>query len=388
MLGMRTKFIVIALISLVLTAAAAISVSAANEQEDALRLAKQRAAEAETRSETLRQEASSAEQAADRLVAQRAMLSAEIDAANAQIAASRARIQIIASRQKQQQAIIAAASAPMLRLNAALQQMTNQPTSLMLAQPGARSDYVHLRAVMATVRPEIDRRTAAMRQQIARLRELRAQELLAVKTLNAAKLRLADRQTRLASVEANSRGRAGELSADAAFEFEQAIAQGERARDIVEDIDNMRISGDRANDLAMLNGPVLRPGNSNPAFGGSSIYMLPKNTSVLYGFAELSQTGYRERGVRLALAPSAQMIAPAAGKVIYAGKYRSYGQIVIIDHGKGWSSLITDMAILSVAKGAAVSKSAPIGRVGGENSSVGLELRRNGRPVDMTALLF
>jgi murein hydrolase activator len=388
MRGMRTRYITNLVIASLLAGVAAIHVAAANEQEDALRLAKQRASEAEIRSEALRQEASSAEQAADRLVAQRAMLTAEIDAANAQIAASLARIQIIASRQKQQQAIIAAASAPMLRLNAALQQMTNQPTALMLAQPGARSDYVHLRAVMASVRPEIDRRTAAMRQQIARLRELRAQELLAVKTLNAAKLRLADRQNRLAAVEASSRGRAGELSADAAFEFEQAIAQGERARDIVDDIDNMRISGDRANDLSMLEGPVLRSGSANTAFSKSKVYVLPRDSMLKYGFAELSETGYRERGVRLTLAPSALMIAPASGKVIYAGKYRSYGQIVIIDHGKGWSSLVTDMAILSVAKGATVSKGALIGRVGGENSSVGLELRRNGRPVDMAALLF
>jgi murein hydrolase activator len=384
----RTNFPISLLIALSLAAVAAMRVSAASEPEAALVVAKQRAAAAEARSETLRQEASSADQAVERLVAQRAMLSAEIDAANAQISAAQARMQIIASRQKQQQAIIAAASAPMLRLNAALQQMTNQPTSLMLIQPGARSDYVHLRAVMATVRPEIDRRTAAMRQQIARLRELRAQEILAVKTLNSAKIRLADRQTRLAAVEADSRGRAGDLSADAAFEFEQAIAQGERARDIVEDIDNRRISGDRANDLAVLDGPILRAGNANPVTGGSKVYELPKNSNLLYGFSELSQTGYRERGVRLALGPNAQMVAPANGKVIYAGKYRSYGQIVIIDHGKGWSTLVTDLAILSVAKGGAVTKGAPIGRVGGETGYVGVELRRNGRPIDMTALLF
>jgi murein hydrolase activator len=388
MIPFRFKISVNILASAVLFGTFAISASATNEQQAALIAAKERAAAAEARSEALRQEASSAEQAADRFVAQRAMLSAEIDAANAQIAAAQARIQIISVRQKAQQAELGAASAPMLRLNSALQQMTNQPTSLMLAQPGARSDYVHLRAVMSTVRPEIDRRTLRMRQQIARLRELSAQEVLAVKALGNAKARLADRQTRLAALETSSRGLAGNLSADAAIEFEQAIAQGEQARDIVDSIDTMRISGERASDLALLDGPILRPSKAIAPAKTNSVYLLPKNAKVQYGFAEQSETGYRERGLKITLAPNALMMAPAAGKVIYAGEYRSYGQIVIIDHGRGWSTLVTNLAALTVAEGAAITKGAVLGRVGTVASDVGIELRRNGRPIEIAALLF
>ena len=366
----------------------AIAVSATNEQQAALIAAKERASAAEARSEALRQEASSADQAADRFVAQRAMLSAEIDAANAQIAAAQVRVQIIAGRQRQQQAALGAASAPMLRLNSALQQMTNRPTSLMLAQPGARSDYVHLRAVMATVRPEIDKRTLRMRRQIARLRELRAQELLAVKALGIAKARLADRQSSLAALENSSRGQAGMLSADAAAEFEQAIAQGEQARDIVDSIDVMRVSGERASDLAALEGPILRGSKNNAAPATSNIYLLPKNGLIKHGFAEQSETGYRERGLRIQLVANAPMLAPAAGKVIYAGQYRSYGQIVIIDHGSGWSTLVTNMSSLAIAEGSAVTKGAILGRVGETAKDVGIELRRNGRPIDIAALLF
>jgi murein hydrolase activator len=358
-----------------------------NGQQQALRDAKAKAVVAERRSEFLRQEASNAANAADRLVAQRAVLSAEMDAAEAQIDAANARIAIINRRQRIQRAQLGQESEPMLKLNSALQQMTGRPTALMMAQPGQRGDYIHLRAVMATVQPEIIRRTSALRQQISIQNELRAQELVALKSLGDARIRLKSRRTALAKLAGDARGKAGDLSADAAIEFEQAIAQGERARDLVGRIDTLRLSGERAAELAALDGPALR-GDGQPRRPTSvHAYMLPGKGDIIFGFNELNVTGYRERGIRMALGPSASVTAPAAGKVSYAGRYRSYGQIVIIEHGRGWTTLITNLATLNVTKGQDVRQGATLGSVGAEQSEIGVELRKNGRVMDIAALL-
>ena len=110
----------------IVTAAIVLLSAAAAGQSDvaALRAAKERAAAASERSEFLRQEAASAEATADRFVARRAALAAEIDTANAEIAAARARIAIISRRQKEHAALLGGASAPLMRLNALLQSMT------------------------------------------------------------------------------------------------------------------------------------------------------------------------------------------------------------------------------------------------------------------------
>lgn len=355
-------------------------------QQQALRGAKAKATKAERRSEFLRQEASNAATAADRLVAQRAVLSAEMDAAAAQIEAANARIAIISRRQRSQRAQLGAESEPVLRLNAALQQMTGRPTALMMAQPGQRTDYIHLRAVMATVQPEIIRRTGALRQQIAVQNELRSQELVALKSLNDARSRLKSRRASLARLEGDARGKAGDFSADAAIEFEQAIAQGERARDIVADIDTLRLSGEKAAALAALDGPILRSGAANPRVTGSA-YKIPANSNLVFGFNELNPTGYRERGLRLALPPSSAVAAPAAGRVTYAGSYRSFGQIVIIEHGGGWTTLVTSLASLNVAKGQSVAQGATLGQTRADRPEITLELRRNGRVMDIAALV-
>ncbi|HEV7233470.1 MAG TPA: M23 family metallopeptidase [Sphingorhabdus sp.] len=355
-------------------------------QQEALRDAKAKALAAERRSELLRQEASDAENAVDRIVAQRAVLSAEIAAAEAQIEAANARIAIISRRQRAQRSRLGEESEPMLRLNAALQQMTSRPTALMIAQPGQRDDYIHLRAVMATVQPEIVRRTGALRRQIAVQNELRAQELIALKSLGDARSRLQSRRTALTRLEGDARGKAGDLSADAAIEFEQAIAQGERARDIVGRIDDLRMSSEKAGELAALEGPMLRRSAvSRPTT--NTAYMLPAKGSIVSGYHELNPTGYRERGIRLALDPSTPVMAPAAGKVSFAGRYRSYGQIVIIEHGNGWNTLITNLDAIQVRQGASVAQGAVLGSSGEEAAEIGVELRKNGRVMDIAALL-
>ena len=355
-------------------------------QQRALRAAKERALVAERRSELLRQEASNAQSTADRFIAQRAVLSAEIDAAEAQIETASARVAIISRSQSVQQSQLNAQSAPILRLNAALQHMAGKPTYLLMMQPGQRKDYIHLRAVMATLQPAIMRQTSTLRQQIAAQSELQGQELSALKSLAGARSRLKSRQAALAKLADDAGGPAGALSANAAIAFEQAIAQGERARDIVGRIDNQRLSAAKASELAGLEGPFIRPGRTNRIRSDESVYILPAKGNVVTGFSELTNTGYRERGLRLAVGQAARIIAPAGGTVSFAGRYRSYGKIVIIEHGYGWNSLITNLDSVQVTKGQKVDQGSLLGRAGKDAPEIGVELRRNGRVMDIATL--
>jgi septal ring factor EnvC (AmiA/AmiB activator) len=371
-----------------LVLAGLVAASAAGQGDvEALREAKKRAAAAEARSEVLRQEAATADATADRLVARRAALGAEIDAANAQIATARARIAVIERRQSMQAALLGQANAPMLRLNALLQNMTRQPVSLLLARPGDRRDYVRLRAAMASVEPVIAARTSALRDQMALQRQLQAQERVAIGSLRKAGQELAKRRKALAALESDSRGKALSLNADAAIEYERAIGQGERARDLVERIDAERESGQNAAILAAYDGPRPRAGQATAPAAHTSAYRLPVAGRVLSGYGELNPTGYRERGIRLSVEPNARVVTPAAGRVSFAGRYRSFGNIVIIEHGGGWATLVTGLETLAVEAGARVSQGAALGNAGSESPEIMIELRRNGRVMDIAALL-
>src|SRR3546814_7173211 len=81
--------------------------------------------------------------------------------------------------------------------------------------------------------------------------------------------------------------------------------------------------------------------------------------------------------------PLAQVGAPTRGRVAFAGEYRGYGRIVIIDHGNGWTTLLAHLDRLSVEVGSIVRQGDPIGTAGRDRPRVIVELRRNGRPVNI-----
>ena len=80
--------------------------------------------------------------------------------------------------------------------------------------------------------------------------------------------------------------------------------------------------------------------------------------------------------------PGAQVVAPAAGRVAFAGPYRGYGRIVIIEHPGGWTSLVTGLARTDVAVGEQVVGGGPLGIAAQASPEITLELRRDGEAVN------
>jgi septal ring factor EnvC (AmiA/AmiB activator) len=92
------------------------------------------------------------------------------------------------------------------------------------------------------------------------------------------------------------------------------------------------------------------------------------------------------RGLTIATRPGAQVVAPTSGRIAFAGPFRGYGNIVVIDHGLGWTTLLTSLAALNVKVGDSVDAGAPIGRAGPDRPTITVELRRRGTPVDIGKL--
>jgi len=361
--------------------------------------AKQQSASAMARSAMLEKQALAASSEADRLQKRSAALAARIQSAEADISAGETRVALVSRRLSAQRAQLARQQQPLLELAASLQQLSRQPPVSVLAQPGSLSDMVHARAVIDAAMPVIERRTAGVRRELTLLDTTRRQQAVALKALSSSKAQLAARRDALTRLENEGRLRSRELMSSAQLEADRALGLGEKARDIVELMDSLEADGAVRAELAQLAGPLPRPRNPQgsvtaaapPAAAEAELargaYRLPVVGRIVAGLGEVNESGVRSRGVTIAARPGGQVVAPAPGRVGFAGDYRGYGKIVIIDHGGGWVSLLTGMIALSVGVGDTLDAGAPVGRAGSDDSRITVELRRAGHPVDIVAMI-
>lgn len=362
------------------------------EQRAQLNAASKAAKDAEARAQRLQRAAANERDEARRARAREAAIAASIQAAEAEIVAARARIAVVDRMLGQQRTRLVEQQGPITRLMAALQSLARRPAVLGLVQPGSTADIVHVRAVLGAVTPAMRARTADIRAEIARTRQLRDGAQLAAKTLADGRARLQNDRLALVRAEGEHRLKSVGYRREAMFESDRALALGEQARDLIDQMDVMGEAAETQAALAALPGPLPRPSEGEAPVAvtrsGPPPYRLPVVGTVVTGLGELSDTGVRARGLTLATAPGAEIVAPTAGRVIYAGRFRRYGNIVIVDHGSGWTSLIAGLDAVLVKVGDTLNQGTPLGRAPqGDAPRITVELRRQGRPVDLAQLL-
>lgn len=122
---------------------------------------------------------------------------------------------------------------------------------------------------------------------------------------------------------------------------------------------------------------------------------LPAAGETLRQFGDPDGTGHEAKGITLASAPGAIVTAPSDGWVVFAGAFRSYGQMVILNTGDGYHIVMSGMDRVSTSQGSFVLSGEPLATMG--NKSVAsatalaletdrptlyIEFRKDGLPVD------
>lgn len=122
---------------------------------------------------------------------------------------------------------------------------------------------------------------------------------------------------------------------------------------------------------------------------------LPVTGKIRRRFGGEDGTGGTMQGDMVATQSGAIVTAPADGSVLYAGPFRSYGQLLILNAGDGYHVVLAGMSKLNVAAGQAVLAGEPIGAMGearvastsatqngNTTPELYIEFRKDGKPVD------
>jgi len=116
---------------------------------------------------------------------------------------------------------------------------------------------------------------------------------------------------------------------------------------------------------------------------GSLLYPAAGRTSGQYG--EAVRRGVTRKGLVIETRGSAQVVAPYGGKVVFVGDFRGYGQLLIIDHGDGYHTLLSGMKRIDGVMGQYLQLGEPVGIMGNPGANgpkLYVELRRNNQPIN------
>jgi septal ring factor EnvC (AmiA/AmiB activator) len=135
---------------------------------------------------------------------------------------------------------------------------------------------------------------------------------------------------------------------------------------------------------------------------GAKGVRLPVRGSLVSGFGSATSDLAQARGVVLETRPQAQVVAPFDGQIVFEGPFRSYGQILIIEHRGGYHTVLAGLGRVDAVVGQWLLAGEPVGIMGTSDGTAAetgqsatgsvtsgqdhpklyVELRHNGQPVD------
>ena len=144
--------------------------------------------------------------------------------------------------------------------------------------------------------------------------------------------------------------------------------------------------------------PTLKPSGPSIASARGQL-SLPALGKVVRLFGARTEAGSEATGVTWKTRAEASVVAPWDGRIVFAGQFRQFGQILIIDHGEGYHSLIASLGQIDAQLDQWVLAGEPVGTTssGADTKNGGgasrdqsrsggamlyVELRRNGQPIN------
>jgi septal ring factor EnvC (AmiA/AmiB activator) len=257
---------------------------------------------------------------------------------------------------------------------AALTRVGLMPPQAVLFRPGAEIDRLRAASLLGSMVPEIEKRASGLRADLAALSEVRHERFTEHRAMAAALAALQGERKTLQDLHSEATDRRKETVEERAAEAARAKELAETARDLRALLTELQAQDTRRTPAPEKKYAAL----TNPA-------TLPALGKIVRRFGETSAVGTKLKGLEIETRQEAQIVAPAGGRVVFAGPFRGYGLLLIIAETGGYHVLLSGFAKLDCEVGQIMVVSEPVGRMGGDGSkrpTLYMEVRRDGEPID------
>ncbi len=280
-----------------------------------------------------------------------------------------------------------------------LERMRRVPPELLIVRPGAPLETAQTAMLLGNLLPALSQRAQKLSEDIEKLHQVQTKLADDRKALLATKADLDKQNAELSKMmatrekEFKSANSAYRASASRA---EQYAAEAQSLSELVARIeaDNKRTAA-----LAREHSPEERPApaprkktsSGSKAIKGLGKAIWPVSGRTIAQFGDQDEMGGTIKGIKIGASAKSIVVTPLAGTVKYAGTFRNYGQLVIVEHNNGYHSLLAGLSRADVATGQSLNGGEPLGYMPGSSSQSGpltlyYELRHDGEAIDPSNL--
>ena len=273
---------------------------------------------------------------------------------------------------------------------AALQRLARMPTATLVTVPQSTDKTIRTAILLRAAVPELQRDAMSLGDDLRALTSLRDQ-------ISADKVALTDSLARLKA----ERKSLAALTSDkfkllknmksaeraAAQKAARLSAQAGNLRELLEKLSirqnrpALRAPGSAP--VALIPVPARKPAVTPPVTISRGV--LPAPGRVVTTFGAKMPNGTLSKGVFVVTRPSAAVVAPIPGRVVFAGQFRGYGNLVILELRDKGHALISGMSRIDAQVGDDVLVGEPLGEMTpstGTAPKLYFELRKRGRPIN------
>jgi len=339
-------------------------------------------------------------------------IAAQVRSVENNIGDAETRLRSLDSREQQIRMTLGSRRAEVVEVLAALQRAGRRTPPALLVTPEDALQSLRTAMLLGAVVPELRARADELTGNLNQLVTLRKTISSERDRLAANRDKLRDDQTRMAALIDERQRKQASMEKDIESESARAIALSKQVDNLQslitkmeQDIRSAANAAATANaqgtpatangkpDLAALKNPNRR----SPAIAFASakgLLTFPVNGTKIRDFGGSDGSGGVEKGISLASRAGAQVTTPCDGWVVYAGPFRSYGQLLILNAGGGYHVLIAGMERISVNIGQFVQTGEPVATMGTTSQVASIfaanasqpvlyvEFRKDGTPID------
>ncbi len=362
--------------------------SAAKEQ---LKRIEAEIAASERQKTILTQQSRRAQAAADKVSASLIAGARDIQVAEGNVSRLETRITSLEAETDEKRTSLLANNDNIVELIAAVERLSKRPVVLALLKPGDALTTARTTSLMASLIPAIDAKAGKLRTDLTLLADIQTQLSDQRFKLKNGLEALTKNQQNLASLFDSRRAEAGQATERAKALAREMKTFSEEASSLRELIAKLEQQAAKQRSLAArrdtpdtIERPFSSLGKALSELKGQLPY--PAIGVIMQRFGARDGAG-DAKGIRIRTRDSAQVISPYDGSVVFAGPFRNYGLLLIIDHGGGYHSLLAGFETLQSDVGQWVLMGEPIGTMPAAASQAGdgelyLELRRRGTAIN------